>query len=111
MYVDESNASTRPEASSCTTSILPRPITLPSALVAGGVAEARRMSANDASPPARNSRRPISRDIVSSPLNTWLRILKHDPEEWEPVSERCVHGQGRLGRSRFSVASALCWLE
>src|SRR5262245_62164329 len=56
----------RPEASSWTTSILPRPMTVPSAMVDGGAAVARRISANDARPPARNIRRRINIDMAPS---------------------------------------------
>ena len=52
-----SSATIRPDASSCTTSIWPRPIVLPLAMVSGGAADPERMNANEATPPARNARR------------------------------------------------------
>ena len=62
----------RPDASSATTSIWPRPMVLPLAMVAGGAAAAGRINASEAAPPTRTARRgsqsfPVLVILFSSP--------------------------------------------
>ena len=54
----------RPDASSATTSIWPRPMVLPLAIVAGGVAAAGPINASEAAPPARKARRGSHNSVV-----------------------------------------------
>src|SRR5207249_3895836 len=64
----ESNATIRPDAFSCTTSSLPRPMGVPSAMIAGGVATAWRLRAIEATQPVTKVRRRIRCDMVANDL-------------------------------------------